>query len=134
MKLTLFLGLCAVFLIVFAEAKDKKHKKLKGHKPKGPKPGKFRPPTDPGSLNVQDPPSQEDCVAQCTENTQIYTAEGCEYSCKQIIASSTSSSGCSHENSSSQENSASCENSDSQENPASYENSDSQENPASYYQ
>ncbi|MDJ8948226.1 hypothetical protein PO867_15190, partial [Clostridium perfringens] len=83
MKLTLFLTLCAVFLIAFAEAKNDKPKK-----PKGQKPGKFRPATDAGVFDVQDPPSQEDCVAQCVENTQMYKAEGCEYICKRMIESS----------------------------------------------
>ncbi|MDJ8948223.1 hypothetical protein PO867_15170, partial [Clostridium perfringens] len=83
MKLTLFLSVCALLLIAFAEAKAKRPRK-----PKGPKPGKFRPATDIGAFDVQDPPSQEDCVAQCTENTQIYTAEGCEYTCRRMIESS----------------------------------------------
>ncbi|ELU14732.1 hypothetical protein CAPTEDRAFT_207324 [Capitella teleta] len=78
---TLCLSLCAVLLIAFAEAK--------GKKPKGQKPGKFRPANEAPMFDVQDPPSQEECVEQCIQNTQIYTAEGCEYTCKQMIASSS---------------------------------------------
>ncbi|ELU16017.1 hypothetical protein CAPTEDRAFT_188985 [Capitella teleta] len=81
MKLTLCLSLCVVLLIAFAEAK--------GKKPKGQKPGKFRPANEAPMFDVQDPPSQEECVEQCIQNTQIYTAEGCEYTCRQMIASSS---------------------------------------------
>ncbi|MDJ8942410.1 hypothetical protein PTQ20_15460, partial [Clostridium perfringens] len=71
-KITLCLTLCAVFLIAFVEAKPGKGNRTNWTKSST-------------GMNVEDPPSMEECTATCNAKTTLYTSAGCEYVCKKMI-------------------------------------------------